>query len=241
MDTLPTGSVSIVKVHGFHSASRELCHFKTTPSTSNLLQQPYLYCSATKPNLISNKTTTSVTSKPFGTPIFLSPSPTLSSSFTSSSPTLHRKPATGYAAALLDTAQSKSCIGLVENDVQRFLKLLQNKEIQYVLADPLKGEKVKGQVLMGVANKGEFSRHLVGLVKMLVKKNKASILKQVLDEFQRIYDELCGTQVVLVSSANKLGEEQLYGIAKRVQSLTGAVKVRIRNLVHDNSTPSFAV
>lgn len=129
---------------------------------------------------------------------------------------------------------------MVEDDARRLLKLLRNKQIHDVLADPVNGEKEKGQVLIEVAKKGEFGRHLMGLVKMLVKKNKASIMKEVLEEFERIYDELCGTQVVLVSSANKLGEEQLSGIAKRVQSLTGAAMVKVRNLIHDNSRPSLA-
>lgn len=101
-------------------------------------------------------------------------------------------------------------------------------------------EKDKGQVVMEVAKKGVFGRHLVGLVMMLARNNKASLVKEVLEEFERIYNELCGTRVVLVSSAERLGKDQLCGIAKRVQGLTGAVKVKVRNLVHENS-PSYAV
>ncbi|KAH7519447.1 ATP synthase delta chain, chloroplastic [Ziziphus jujuba] len=235
MDTL-SGSVSALKVHGRNSTSRELYHFKTTSSTSIL---PY---SASKSNLISNKTT-SFSPKTF-TPIFLSPSPTLSftSSSSSSSPTLHQKPASGYAAALLGIAQSNGSIDPVEKDVQRLLKLLRNKQVQAVLTDPLVGEKQKGLVMIDeVANyKGMFHKHLVSLVKMLVRKNKASLIEEVLEEFERIYDELSGTKVVLVSSAKKMKEDQLSKIAMSVQSLTGAVKVKVRNLVHENSL-SYAV
>lgn len=101
-------------------------------------------------------------------------------------------------------------------------------------------EKDKGQVIGEVVKKGRFNRHLMSLVKMLIQKNKVGIVKEVLEEFERIHDELSGTQVVLVSSATKMEEDELFGIAKRVQKLSGAAKVKVRNLVHD-SLPSFAI
>lgn len=101
-------------------------------------------------------------------------------------------------------------------------------------------EKDKGQVIGEVVKKGRFNRHLASLIKMLIQKNKVGIVKEVLEEFERIHDELSGTQVVLVSSATKMEEDQLFEIARRVQKLSGATKVKVRNLVHD-SLPSFAV
>lgn len=101
-------------------------------------------------------------------------------------------------------------------------------------------EKDKGQVIGEVVKKGRFNRHLASLIKMLIQKNKVGIVKEVLEEFERIHDELSGTQVVLVSSATKMEEDQLFEIARRVQKLSGATKVKVRNLVRD-SLPSFAV
>lgn len=71
--------------------------------------------------------------------------------------------------------------------------MLHNKQVQAALANPFVGEKEKGQVVNLVAEKGRFNRHLVGLVKMLVRKNKVGIVKEVLEEFQRIFNELSGT------------------------------------------------
>lgn len=77
--------------------------------------------------------------------------------------------------------------------------------------------------------------------------NKSSILEmvsEVLEEFERIYDELSGesTQVVWISSEKKIGEDRLFRIAKRVQELSGAVKVKLRNLVKDKlPIPAFSV
>jgi len=87
----------------------------------------------------------------------------------------------------------------------------------------------------------KFEGHVVALVKMLMKKNKLGIVEEVLEEFMRIYDELCGIQVVLVSSKREIGEDEMFGIAKSVQKLSGAVRVRVRNLVQESFPSSFAV
>ncbi|TKY61231.1 ATP synthase delta chain [Spatholobus suberectus] len=140
-----------------------------------------------------------------------------------SSQIFHPDPATGYAAALVDVAHNSDSLHFVHNDVQRLLKLLQNKNFQSPAVEH-----------------GNFHRHVVALLKMLLKKNKAGTVKRVLQEFERIYDELCGTQTVLVSSKTKMGEDQLFGIAKSVHQWSGAVRVKVKNLVQE-SLPSFAV
>lgn len=101
-------------------------------------------------------------------------------------------------------------------------------------------DKIKGEVVKEIAVKGKFQKHVVMVVKMLVKKNKVWMVNEVLEEFERIYDELIGNQVVLVSSAEKMSEDQLFGIAKRVQNVTGAMMVKVRHFITGNS-PSFAL
>lgn len=117
-------------------------------------------------------------------------------------------------------------------DVGRFSKLLRGKRIGGFLNNPLVGEEEKGRLVREIAVKGGFERQVVRLTKMLVEKNRVGILKEVLSEFERIYDELCGTEVVMVSSSKKMEEEELFGIAENVQRLTGAVKVKVRSFVH---------
>lgn len=60
------------------------------------------------------------------------------------------------------------------------------------MANPFVGLEEKGQAVKLVAEKGGFSKHLVSLVKMLVGKKKVGIVREVLEEFQRIYSDLCG-------------------------------------------------
>lgn len=129
-------------------------------------------------------------------------------------------------------------------DVQKLLKFLQKLKFQSdsgLIADPSTVEKLKGQAVKKVVEQGKFQRHVVALVKMLMKKNKLGIVEEVLEEFERIYDELCGTQVVLVSSEREIEEHELFGIAKSVWKISGDVRVRVRNLVKQNSFPSFVL
>lgn len=245
MDAL-SSYVSALKVATFHSTNSRDQFFQLKPtsspsSSSNQSSQPYLY--STQHNSISNKTTystTTTTHKPNSTSFFL-PTSLNSSNYQIN----HQTPATGYAAALVDIAQSNTTtsLDLLERDVQRFLKLLKSKQIEAVLVSTFMGEREKGQLVKKlVSEKGRFNRYLVRLVNMLVDKNKVGIVKQVSEEFLRIYDELSGTQVVLVPSLMKMEKDKIFGIAKVVQNLTGAMRVRVRDLAHENlPRPTFAL
>ncbi|CAJ1976015.1 unnamed protein product [Sphenostylis stenocarpa] len=217
MDTLST-SVSTLKVSPFPSAptltNRDFYPFKATPTRP---QQPHHVFSTSTPKFLPKTKSFSHKSPP-SLPLSLSPlKPKPCSSI------CHPNPATGYAAALVDVAQNSNSLHCVHRDVERLLKLLQRVKFD-----------------SRAVEEGNFHRHVVALLKMLVKKNKVGIVKEALQEFERIYDELCGTQVVLVSSKTKMGEDELFGIAKSVHQLSGAMRVKVRNLVQE-SVPSFAV
>ncbi|XP_061372885.1 ATP synthase subunit delta, chloroplastic [Gastrolobium bilobum] len=229
MDTL-SSSVSTLKVPTLPPTNREFYHFKrTTYATPNCPPNPQPHVSSTSlPNLVPKTKTFSHKSS---TSLALDTSPL---KLKPSSPIFHRKPATGYAAAVIDVAQSSNSLHMVQKDVQSLLKFIQHVTFQSTLVDPSMVEELKGQAMRHVVEQGNFHGHLVGLLKMLLKKNKVGIVQEVLEEFERIYDELCGTQVVLVSSTTKMGEEELFGIAKSVQQLSGAVRVKVRNLVQSS-------
>ncbi|XP_050387010.1 uncharacterized protein LOC126803265 [Argentina anserina] len=200
METL-SSSISTLKVPStlLSTPSREvLHHFKASHNTHKLPPQTHLH----KPTTTTTKTT-SFTQKPLtlSTPSFSIPTTLFSA------PTLHSNPASGYAAALLDIAQCNRNLDLVHKDVKRFLLLLHNKQVEAVLGSPFVGLEEKGQVMKLVAQKGKFNKHLVSLVKMLVGKSKVGkskvgkskvgkskvgIVKNVLEEFGRIYSELSG-------------------------------------------------
>ncbi|KAL2520869.1 ATP synthase delta chain [Forsythia ovata] len=230
MDTLSSSVPSLKIPSTLHSTPREIYHFKNPKSSHHHLPPNPQFCySTTKPaNSISTKTTTLIKYP------FLSssqpPSPKQSSSRTE---TAHLKAASGYATALLDMAQCNNSLEAVERDVRRLLKWLRNEQLCDVFTDPCVEEKEKGQVMTEVAEKGRFHKYLVKLVNLLVKKNKVGMVSEVLQEFERIYDELSGTQLVFVPSEMKRVELKqeplLFGIAKRAQKLSGAIKVKVKH------------
>lgn len=56
--------------------------------------------------------------------------------------------------------------------------------------DPLVGENEKGDLVKEVGRRWKLDKYLVRLVKMLVEKNKVGMVGEILEEFQKIYDEL---------------------------------------------------
>ncbi|KAL5726830.1 hypothetical protein ACHQM5_000080 [Ranunculus cassubicifolius] len=234
METLST-SVSTLQIHNLPSTTTPREQFNLykppQPAPHHL---PHLH---NKPNQISNRASSPFKNRALfsnSNPHFHSTTPTPKHV----SPILHTKPTTGYAAALLDVARCNNNLATVEKDVRRLSKVLRHKDIKPILIDPF----TKGQVMKEILEKGKFQRELVVVMKILIEKNKIGLMNEVLDEFERIYDQLNGTQVVMVSSRKKIEENQLIGIAKKVQKMSGAVKVKVRNLIQETSqSPSFAV
>ncbi|KAK8654467.1 hypothetical protein V6N13_128435 [Hibiscus sabdariffa] len=225
-----SSSVSTLRTTNFNSTPRELHHLKTPTRPCQLPPPPSPLCS------LSFSTTTKTT--PFSahqSTLFTHKSLTsLGSSHLTPSPThIHRNPATGYAAALLDIAQCNGSVDSVQHDVQKFARLLRNSQIQALLNDPSLGYKEKGEAVKELARKGKFNKHLVSLLKLLVEKNKLEMVSEVLDEFERIYDGLIDTKLVWISSEKMIGEDRLFKIAKRIQEISGAAKVKVKNLVAD--------
>ncbi|KAK7258471.1 hypothetical protein RIF29_24050 [Crotalaria pallida] len=234
MDTL-SSSLSTFKVPPTTTTNNpEFYHFKRTPYAK--LPPPHVSSSSIKTKPPFSYKCSSSTSPPFSSSNNTTPNKP------SSSLVFHKNLSTGYAAAIIDVAQSSNSLHSVQKDVHRLLKFLQHVNLKSAMVDPSVVEELKGQAMMRhVVEQGDFHRHVVAFLKMLMKKNKMGILEQVLEEFERIYDELCGTQVVLVSSRIKMREDQVIGIAKRVQQLSGAVRVKVRNLVQESCLPSFAI
>ncbi|PIN05995.1 hypothetical protein CDL12_21455 [Handroanthus impetiginosus] len=242
MDTL-SSSVSTFKLPSLYPKSPELHNLK-----NHLPRQSYLINSSTtgpSTSKVSNKATSNFTTtqyKNLTLPCVNSSQAILPPLKQSSKREFNHKASSGYAVALLDVARSKNLLEEVEKDVKRLSKWLRNEQLQGIITNPFVDTKEKGEIVKEMVKKGKFNKHLVKLVNLLAEKTKVEILSEVLMEFGRIYDELIGstTQVVLVPCGVKMEENQVFKIAKRVQKISGAVKVKVRQLV-DGRLPSFAV
>eukprot|EP00262_Sarcandra_glabra_P003146 TRINITY_DN1365_c0_g2_i2.p1 TRINITY_DN1365_c0_g2~~TRINITY_DN1365_c0_g2_i2.p1 ORF type:complete len:242 (+),score=50.36 TRINITY_DN1365_c0_g2_i2:41-727(+) len=224
MDAL-SPSVSTLRVRGRPSTALREPHHLLRPSSSTHIP-PHSYLSAKPISNISAKSSSSFSTR---TSHFTLPSPSQNPSLKPKTTPFHLTAASGYAAALLDAARCKNTVDAVEFDVRRFSRLLRSRDIRSIMSDEFIGDEAKGEIVKEVAEKGRFHKQLVVLLKMMVEKKKVGLVSKVLEEFERIYDELSGTRVVLVSSKEKMKEEELVGIAKKVQEMSGAMKVKVRH------------
>ncbi|KAI3711484.1 hypothetical protein L2E82_41600 [Cichorium intybus] len=180
----PVSSISVPKIH---PKTHQFYHLKLPL----LLPYPHGHVSTATaaagktPTSISNKTTTSYRHN------FI-PTQSISTSQPNSSPTqTSRNAATGYAAALIDSALCSNSLDAVHKDVKRLLNWLQcNEMLKGIMTDPSMEESVKGRVVTEVSEKAKFRRPVVALLKMLAAKNISGIVAQVMEEFERIYHEL---------------------------------------------------
>ncbi|XP_011094219.1 uncharacterized protein LOC105173971 [Sesamum indicum] len=232
MDTL-SGSVSTFNIPSLHPKSH---HLKSHLS--------HLIASTSTPKTpkVSNKATIFTAHNNFIPPLVNSSQSALPLKQSSKQPESHHKASsTGYAVALLDVARCNNVLEVVERDVKRLSKWLCNDQLRaIVLVNPC---VEKGEILKEIVKKGKFHKYLVKLVKLLVEKNKVEMLSEVLMEFGRFYDDVSGSansQVVFVSCGEKIEENEILGIARTVQKLSGAAKVKVRQLVGELPSISFA-
>ncbi|KAL6005665.1 hypothetical protein ACLOJK_006236 [Asimina triloba] len=239
MEALST-SVSTLRFSGLSSTVREQ-YQPFRPSTNRIPSHPHPH--------FSNRTTSSL--DPHRPPaITLESSHHLLSQPPSHGPPLkspslfHRTSAaaSGYAAALLDVARCNDNVAAVVKDVRAISKLLRSRVLRSFMADATVEDGKKGEVLEEVALRAGSTKHVTVLMKMLGEKRKVGLVGEVLEEFERMYDEWCGMMSVLVFSKEKMEREQLKGIAKQAQMVSGLTthKVRVRNVAGE-SLPNFVM
>lgn len=241
MDTL-SSSVPTFKLPILHPKPHE---YHQLLKNQHILQAQ-LVSSTSRPRgpVVAYKSTTSFpTVRNSGTTPFVSSSRASSPLKQTPGAEFHRKAASGYAVALLDMARRNNVLQEVKRDVKRLSKWLRNGQLRSVMADPCVVVKEKGEILKEVVKRGMLHKQVVKLVNLLVGKAKLEVLGEVLMEFERIYDELsvpATAQVLLVSNGMKLEKDQILGIAERVQKISGAVNVKVRQFV-DKKSPAFAM
>jgi len=147
----------------------------------------------------------------------------------------------GYASALAELSQSNNDLEKINKDVEGLGDLLKNNELYEFLVSPVIDGDKKKTILKTLAEDAKFSDVTLNFVNLLVDKKRIELIKDVIKEFESIYNELTDTQVANVISAVKIEKPQLALIAKKIQSLCGAKNVRIKNVVDPSLIAGFIV
>jgi F-type H+-transporting ATPase subunit delta len=118
---------------------------------------------------------------------------------------------------------------------------LNNKELYEFLVSPVIDGDKKKTILKTLAEDAQFSDVTLSFLNLLVDKRRIELINEVVKEFEAIYNEITDTEVANVISAVKIEKPQLALIAKKIQSMSGAKNVRIKNIVDESLIAGFIV
>eukprot|EP00270_Netrium_digitus_P007504 TRINITY_DN218_c0_g1_i3.p1 TRINITY_DN218_c0_g1~~TRINITY_DN218_c0_g1_i3.p1 ORF type:complete len:281 (+),score=83.70 TRINITY_DN218_c0_g1_i3:71-844(+) len=150
-------------------------------------------------------------------------------------------PAAGYAAALLEVAKSNNVLDSIHKDVEVLLSLSNNAEVAKFLNNPTIADDQKKAVVKSIAAENKFSEYSVNFLNLLIDRRRISLIKDIAANFEDLYCQVSDTQVAIVSSAVKLENSQQALIAKKLQSLTGARNIKLKNVVDSSLIAGFVV
>lgn len=154
---------------------------------------------------------------------------------------MRKNAAGGYAAALAETARTHNVLEAVYADAEKLARFLEDKQLYEFLISPVVKVENKKAVLKSLAEEASFHSYTVNLLYLMVDKRRTMLLKELVKEFEVIFNEMTDTQVAIVSSAVKIDTAQLALIAKKIQSLSGAKNVRMKNVIDSSVIAGFVV
>jgi F-type H+-transporting ATPase subunit delta len=126
----------------------------------------------------------------------------------------------GYAEALFKVVQAEGELDLVEDELFRFGKLLeQNHELKQALSDQSIATEQREKVLSELLS-DKLTPHTLGLLNFIVAQGRARHLPQILDEVSALAAEARQSVVAEVRSAVPLDDKQQEELAKSLSDAT---------------------
>ena len=96
-------------------------------------------------------------------------------------------------------------------------------------------------VLDEVAKSAQLLPTTVNFLNILVDAKRIDVIKNVIKEFEVVYNRITDTELAIVTSVVKLESQHLAQIAKQVQKLTGSKNVRIKSEIDPSLVAGFTV
>ncbi|MBA0549804.1 hypothetical protein Golob_020814 [Gossypium lobatum] len=149
--------------------------------------------------------------------------------------------ASSYATALADVAKSNNTLDATSSDVEKVEKIFSDPQVLEFFTNPTIDVLKKRQVLDEIVSSSELQPHTANFLNILVDAKRIDLIKEIVKEFELVYNELTDTELAVVSSVVKLESQHLAQIAKQVQKLTGAKNVRIKTLIDPSLVAGFTI
>ncbi|KAB5529978.1 hypothetical protein DKX38_020059 [Salix brachista] len=146
-----------------------------------------------------------------------------------------------YAAALADVARSNNTLSATSSDMDKVDRLFSDPAVFGFFANPTVDTEKKRQVVDEFARPSTLQPHTVNFVNILIDAKRIDLVKDIVKEFEMVYNRLTDTELAVVSSVVPLGSQHLAQIAKQVQKLTGAKNVRVKPVIDSSLVAGFTV
>ena len=149
--------------------------------------------------------------------------------------------ASSYAAALADVAVSNNTLETTVTDVEKLEKFFGEPSVFDFFVNPTISLEKKRGVLDDIAKSAALQPHTVNFLNILVDAKRIDLIKDIVAEFETVYNKITDTELAIVSSVVKLESQHLAQIAKQVQKLTGSKNVRIKSEIDPSLVAGFTV
>ncbi|GFP79050.1 ATP synthase delta chain chloroplastic [Phtheirospermum japonicum] len=146
-----------------------------------------------------------------------------------------------YANALADVAKSNNTLEQTSADAEKLDKLFSDEAVLSFFTNPTIAEETKREVVDEIAKSSALQPHVANFLNILVDMKRIDLIKEIVKEFELVYNALTETELALVTSVVPLEAQHLAQIAKEVQKLTGAKNVRIKTVIDPTLVAGFTI
>lgn len=145
-----------------------------------------------------------------------------------------------YANALADVAKSNDTLEKTYADVEKLEKFFDEGIVNF-FTNPTIDEEEKYKIVDEIAKSSELQPHVANFLNILVDMKRIDLIKEIVKEFEVIYNKITETELAIVTSVVQLESQHLSQIAKGVQKLTGAKNVRIKTVLDPSLVAGFTI
>ncbi|KAF8109939.1 hypothetical protein N665_0089s0058 [Sinapis alba] len=146
-----------------------------------------------------------------------------------------------YATALADVAKANNTLESTCNDIEKLEKTFSDPKVLELFVNPTVELRKKREVIELIAESLSLLPHTANFLNVLIDLNRIDIVKEIMKDFEAVYNKMTKTELVVVKSVVKLDSQHLAQIAKHVQRLTGARNVRLRTVIDKSLIAGFTI
>ncbi|KAH7294659.1 hypothetical protein KP509_27G011900 [Ceratopteris richardii] len=149
--------------------------------------------------------------------------------------------ANGYADALAEVGRSQNNLESIAADVDKLGHFCEDEQFYKFFVSPVVKDEHKKEVVKSLGKEANFTNATVNLLNLLITKKRTMILKDLIKEFEEIYNKLTDTEIAFVTSAVEIDKSQLSLISQKLQSMSGSKNVKLKNIIDKSVIAGFIV